>query len=240
MPTQQLVNSQGQKRRTQATAASGAASESAVADPAGASADPAAGEEAASSETSQQSKLSFSPIVDPEGDDIEVALSGYDQVPYLKAWYEQTQSQVVLEFLEGLVTYENTATVDFVITLTDPVSVLNSEYTIPITITKKPPIIRKKQVIALVVEAVKTVEEIQMAREGVIDYDRQEVEQVMAKAIVKPVEVQKNEFGFVQPRKNQPVARVVYTLPEDMFQREEPTIKKLAIGKVGDLRLDFS
>lgn len=158
----------------------------------------------------------------------------------MTARYDETESKITLEFFEGLVTYENTATVDFVITLTDDVSILKTEYTIPISVTKKPVVIKKKQIIAAVAEAPKSDESLEMEKEGVIDYEEQEVEQVMAKEVEEPVEVQKNEFGFVPPRKNQPVARVVYKLPEDMFQREEPTIKKLGIGKVGDLRLDFS
>jgi len=57
---------------------------------------------------------------------------------------------------------------------------------------------------------------------------------------VPPVFVFKKPDGTIPPRKNQPVAVVEYNDVADVFAREEPTLRKMTIGKKGELGINFS
>jgi hypothetical protein len=46
--------------------------------------------------------------------------------------------------------------------------------------------------------------------------------------------------GSIVPRQNQPVAVISYPTPEGIFEREEPTLRLMEVGKQGDVSISFS
>lgn len=61
------------------------------------------------------------------------------------------------------------------------------------------------------------------------------------KLVIPPMFVPKPLDGSIPPpRQNLPIAVVAYEDPADMYIREEPTLRKMEIGKEGDLGINFS
>ena len=52
--------------------------------------------------------------------------------------------------------------------------------------------------------------------------------------------VPKTETGELVTRKDAPVILVEYENQEDLFVREEPTLRKMEVGKEGELDINFS
>ena len=96
-----------------------------------------------------------------------------------------------------------------------------------------------------VVEEIAAVEE--PALEEEIDTDNEdsikpdeEVVNAPPVPTLPPTFVFKKPDGTIPPRKNQPVAVVEYSDPADLFLRIEPTMRKISMGKKGNMGVNFS
>ena len=60
------------------------------------------------------------------------------------------------------------------------------------------------------------------------------------KPFIPPTMVVKNDDGSIPPRKNMPVDVVEYEDEGDLFVAVEPTVRKMTVGKTGDMGINFS
>jgi len=57
---------------------------------------------------------------------------------------------------------------------------------------------------------------------------------------VPPTIIFRTDDGELVPRKDQPVTLVDYDKAEDLFKKEEPTLRKMMVNKEGGLDINFS